>query len=204
MAPADVVVISTGAANLASVFAGLRRAGAAPRLCESPADIETSSFAVLPGVGAFGAAMQQLNAAGYTSTLRARLADPSRATLCVCLGLQLLSESSDETPGVRGLGVLPVHVRRFPAEVRAPQFGWNRVHGAARGAIPTGFAYFANSFYVAPPLTEWDIATAEHGVTFVAAASRGRQLACQFHPELSGAWGAALLRQWLSGEPTTC
>ena len=207
--PPDVVVLPTGVANTASVLAALRRLGAAPRLCEAPAEARAAGHLVLPGVGSFGAAMERLHALGLVEVLRERIA-ANRPTLAVCVGLQVLAEASEESPGVAGLGVLPGTVRRFPSTVRVPQFGWNRViaHQGA-GFVTSGAAYYANSYRlpdVPPPRpgsgqAGWRAALSDHGGPFVAALERGRVLACQFHPELSGAFGLGLLERWLHGAP---
>jgi imidazole glycerol phosphate synthase glutamine amidotransferase subunit len=195
---ADVVVVPTGTANLASVRAALMRLGARPRLAEDAAMIEDATHVVLPGVGSFGAAVAGLREAGLDAALAARVR-AGRATLAMCVGLQVLFEASDESPNATGLAVLKGRVGRFPDSVRVPQFGWNRVvpEPGCRLLEP-GYAYFANSYRVleAPGCR---IATAEHGGRFVAALERERVLACQFHPELSGAYGHALIARWLEG-----
>jgi imidazole glycerol-phosphate synthase subunit HisH len=193
----DVVVVPTGTANLASVRAALMRLGARPRLAESAAMIEDATHVVLPGVGSFGAAVAGLREAGLDAALAARVR-AGRATLAMCVGLQVLFEASDESPEATGLAVLPGRVGRFPDAVRVPQFGWNRVvPEAGCRLIEPGYAYFANSYRVqdAPGCA---IAIAEHGGRFVAALERERVLACQFHPELSGAYGHALIGRWLA------
>ena len=195
----EVVVLPTGVANTASVLAALQRLGAAPRLSESPSEARDSSHVVLPGVGSFGAAMERLHALGLVEPLRARIA-ANRPTLAVCVGLQVLAEASEESPGVHGLGVLPGTVRRFPPTVRVPQFGWNRVAApVGTGLLASGTAYYANSYRLTDVPAGWRAATTLHGGPFVAALERGRVLACQFHPELSGAFGLALLERWLLG-----
>jgi glutamine amidotransferase len=195
--PRDLAIVGTGIANIASVAAGLRRLGATVRLTEDPREVRDASHLVLPGVGAFGAAMAKLRAAGLVEPLRERI-DRNRPTLAVCLGLQLLARSSEECPDVAGLGVLPVAVERFRGAVRVPQLGWNRVRpDEGCRLIEAGYAYFANSFRIAAAPGGWAVAWAEHGGRFVAAIERGPVLACQFHPELSGAWGRALLERWL-------
>lgn len=201
MTPREVVVLPTGVANTASVLAAFRRLGAQPRLSVSPSDLATAEAVVLPGVGSFGAAMQRLHELGLVEPLRERIA-ADRPTLAVCVGLQVLAEASDESPGVRGLGVIPGCVRRFAATVRVPQFGWNRVDApAGAGLVTPGAAYYANSYRLTDAPPGWRVSTSHHGGPFVAALERGRVLACQFHPELSGAWGLALLRRWLDGAP---
>lgn len=115
----------------------------------------------------------------------------------MCVGLQVLFEESEESPGSEGLGVLPGKVGRFPDTVRVPQFGWNRIEPepGCRYLEP-GYAYFANS-YRALAAPGCKVARAEHGDRFVAAVERGPLLACQFHPELSGAFGHRLIARWL-------
>ncbi|MBC7794343.1 MAG: imidazole glycerol phosphate synthase HisHF, partial [Clostridia bacterium] len=106
--------------------------------------------------------------------------------------------SSTESPGATGMNVITAEVTRFEGEVRVPQLGWNQV-AAGDGAryLRDGVAYFANSYRIVSASTGWVTATADYAGTFVAAAERGSVLACQFHPELSGAWGAELLKRWL-------
>lgn len=198
-----VVIVPTGSANLASVRAGLLRAGAEPKMLERPDEIETADHLVLPGVGALGPAMQRLNAEGWREPLRARVRSGGN-TLAVCLGLQLLFEDSAEAPTEPALGLLDGHVGRFEPGLRVPHMGWNRVLAPAGDPVlATGEAYFANSYRVrTAPLRapRCRIAWADHGGPFVAAVAREGLLACQFHPELSGEYGLALVRRWL-GRP---
>ncbi len=198
-----VAIVQTGVANTASVVAAMRRCGAEPTVTDDTGAIAGATHVVLPGVGAFGAGMACLRATGLDRVLSERIAQ-GRPTLAVCLGLQLLCRSSEESPGVTGLGVLACDVGEFAPTVRVPQFGWNRVQGGAPGGvIETGYAYFANSFRIASAPPEWTPSTAEHGGRFVAALERGAVVGCQFHPELSGAWGLALVRRWLAMEGAT-
>jgi glutamine amidotransferase len=195
---AEVVVLPTGTANLASVLAAFSRLGARTRIAEDAAMVADAERVVLPGVGTFGAALAGLRQAGLADAVAARVRSGA-ATLAMCVGLQVLFEASDESPDAKGLGALPGRVGRFPETVRVPQFGWNRIEPqpGCRFLVP-GYAYFANSYRVqdAPGCK---IATAEHGGRFVAALERDHVLACQFHPELSGAYGHALIARWLEG-----
>ncbi len=193
----DVTILSTGVANTASIAAALRRCGAEPEITNDPARVEQAPRVVLPGVGSFGAGMAVLRQRGLAAVLRARI-ENDRPTLAVCLGLQLLCAASEESPGVPGLGVIDAQIERFPDGVRTPHFGWNLVTPADRGvAVDAGFAYYANSYRLATPPEGWAHAATTHGGPFVAALRRGTILACQFHPELSGVWGAALLSRWV-------
>lgn len=204
----EVLIVSTGVANTASVIAGLHRAGATTQLTTSPQAVLDAPYVVMPGVGAFAAGMETLRQHGLDRALIERIG-AAKPTLAVCLGLQLLARSSQESPGEQGLGILPVDVERFaPDAGRVPQMGWNQVTADPTCALLTdGAAYYANSYRIAQqPLPEgWSAATTHYGGQFIAAVERGAVLACQFHPELSGAWGTALLRRWLNqGGNTPC
>jgi glutamine amidotransferase len=191
------VVLPTGTANLASVLAAFARLGARTRIAREPAEVADAERVVLPGVGTFGATMAGLRAAGLDGAIAER-ARGGAPILAMCVGLQVLFEASDESPG-EGLGVLSGRVGRFPAAVRVPQFGWNRIEPEPGCRyLEAGYAYFANSFRaLAAPGCR--VASAEHGDRFVAAIERGPLLACQFHPELSGAFGHDLIARWLEG-----
>ena len=194
----EVVVVATGTANTASVLAGLRRAGAEPVLSTDPDVVQAARIVVLPGVGAFSAAKEKLDEAGLTEIIAARVRE-GRPLLGICLGLQLLCDASEESPGVAGLGVVRGNVTRFSDEVRVPQLGWNTVV-ADEGCrlLQDGAVSFANSYRLERVPEGWLGAVSSHGGPFVAAIERGAVLACQFHPELSGAYGQALLRRWLA------
>lgn len=212
MAKTPVLIVRTGTANLASVRAAIERLGAEPKLTVDPAAVKEAQFVVLPGVGAFGAAMAELEARGLTEVLLERVR-AARPTLAICLGLQLLSERSAESPGVRGLGLVPGSIERLES-ARVPHFGWTPIEPepGARLLQP-GYAYFAHSYRMSDrpagfvPAYAWSGAIAPaggivpdaggQGDRFVAAFESGPVLACQFHPELSGVFGHELLQRWL-------
>lgn len=194
----DVLILPTGTANLASVEAAFKKLRAGTTRASDPNAILDASHVVLPGVGTFGATMAGLEAAGFAEPIAKRV-QAGRPTLSMCVGLQVLFPSSEESPDAKGLGVVDGEVGRFPADVSVPQFGWNRIEAeAACRYLKSGYAYFANSFRVrtAPGSAT---AVACHGEPFVAAFERGDVVACQFHPELSGAFGLGLMRRWLEG-----
>lgn len=191
----DVVIIETGTANMASVAAGFRRAGATVRLSRDPADALQAPALVVPGVGTFAAGMAALRDAQLVEPLRTRLG-AGRATFGICLGLQLLGRSSAESQGVAGLGVIDADVQPLAGELVVPHMGWNEVRGNG-GLVEPGWAYFANSYAFGDVPAPWQVATTEYGEAFVAAVQRDAVVACQFHPELSGAWGLELMRRWL-------
>jgi imidazole glycerol phosphate synthase glutamine amidotransferase subunit len=199
MAKTSVTIIATGVANIASMRGAFHRLGCDTVLTQEPARVLEDLLVVLPGVGAFGAGMERLRGLGLDGAIRERVAS-GRSLLAVCLGLQLLCRSSEESPGVDGLSILDGDIERFRTTERIPQLGWNQVEAPADARyLRSGYAYFANSF-CARSLKGVDvIAPATYGHPFVAACERGGLLACQFHPELSGAWGTSLLQRWITG-----
>lgn len=194
----EVVVVRTGTANMASVLAGLRRAGAQVRLTEDPDDVARAGHLMVPGVGAFGATLAELRQLKLADVLRARVVAGRKPTLGICMGMQLFCQSSEESPGVVGLGAVPIDVRRFDNTVHVPQLGWNQVDTDPNcRLLQPGFAYFANSYHLPATPEGWPTAYSTHGKRFVAATEHHNVLLCQFHPELSGPWGISLLRRWL-------
>jgi imidazole glycerol phosphate synthase glutamine amidotransferase subunit len=197
-----VTIVPTGTANTASVVAALTRLGASTDEAAAADDVATSPGVVVPGVGAFGAAMAQVESLGLRQALRDRI-EANRPTLAVCVGMQLLAGSSEESPGVTGLEVLEESVSRFGDGVSVPQMGWNTVEpGPDARFIEPGWAYFANSYRFDRVPTGWVGSRSDHAGTFVSALEKGDVLACQFHPELSGEWGARLLDRWLQAVET--
>ncbi|HOV94459.1 MAG TPA: imidazole glycerol phosphate synthase subunit HisH [Spirochaetales bacterium] len=226
-----LVIASTGAANLASVRTMCRRLGIKSLVTSEPSVIEEADYALLPGVGAFGAAMSRLEETGLDEAFKGRVAQ-KKPTMGICLGMQLFCESSEEGPGIKGLGIVPAHVASLDLAMPLPQLGWNYVspyvserqgeyensmQSAVQSVEPKGecsfvrpgWAYFANS-YAIESIPEGFIGTVcIYGKPFVASLelwdSRNAMapylLLCQFHPELSGAWGLDLVARWIgSGE----
>jgi len=199
-----VVVVRTGIANLASVLAAFNRLDVETIVSSDAAEIEDATHVVLPGVGSFGPAVEELSKRGLRDVIRTRAVE-ERPMLAICLGMQLLCASSEEAPGAPGLGVIPAPVERFRADVRVPQIGWNEIAPTEGCALlQRGYVYFANSYRLAGAPSGWHAATSHHGEAFVAAVERGGLLACQFHPELSGGFGRDLLSRWLALEECGC
>jgi glutamine amidotransferase len=189
-----IAVLDYGMGNLRSVARAVERVGGRPEVTADPRAASRADALVLPGVGAFGACVANLRAAGLDEAVL-DLARRGRPVLGVCLGLQVLFEESEESPG-RGLGLFPGRVRRLPGAVKVPHMGWNEVrwvadHPLVRG-LPTGsYFYFVHS-YAADPAREHTVGVAEHGREFAAAVARGSVMGTQFHPEKSGEAGLAL------------
>jgi glutamine amidotransferase len=191
-----VVIVSTGVANTASVSASIRRLGFGAVISSDPELIHRAQRVVLPGVGSFKAGMSAIRERGLETAIRERVLQ-QQPLLAICLGLQLLCEQSEESPGITGIGVIDSKVMMLPVQMRVPQFGWNRVEAADSSHLVSGYAYYANSYCVTDPPSDWMVSTTIYGTKFAATFERGPVLACQFHPELSGAWGAALIKRWL-------
>lgn len=194
-------IIDYGAGNLQSVEKALRFIGCSCRTVASPQDLAGVRAAVLPGVGAFGQAMRSLRAAGLDQAIRDFAAE-GRPFLGICLGLQVLFESSEESPGEAGLGLLKGQVRRLPADsgLKIPHIGWNsleirRPGWLLRGLKPEPYVYFVHSYYLQ---AREDVVTAEasYGAVIHAAVEKGNLAACQFHPEKSGGLGLDILRNF--------
>ena len=194
----SVVIVRTGVANTASVSAAFARLDIATTITDDPGLVEDARLLVLPGVGSFEAGMARLREAGLAAPLSRRIAD-ERPTLAICLGMQMLCRASEESPGVDGIGCVDGVLSRFTGAPTVPQIGWNRVEPDAEAAILTaGFAYFANSYRLAVAPGGWIPGWSDYAGAFVGALERGPILACQFHPELSGAYGLDLLARWLA------
>jgi len=194
---APVAIIDGGGANIASLTFALERLGRTALLTTDHDCIRRAGHVILPGVGAAGAAMARLAGAGL-DRLIPQLTQP---VLGICLGLQLLYESSEEDD-VRCLGVIPGRAQRFePAADRpVPHMGWNRIQPTAdsellAGIAPGSHAYFVHSY--ALPVGAATVATATYGREFTAVARMRNFHATQFHPERSGPAGAAILANFL-------
>ncbi len=192
-----ITIVETGLANLASVAAAWKRLGHHPLLTTDATTVRRADLVMLPGVGAFGPGMAMLCQHGLDEVLRERVAT-GRPLLAVCLGLQLLARRSEEAERVEGLGIVPAQVERLAGPDRVPHMGWAPIlpTPGARLLSP-GYVYFAHSYAVRELPEGHAGATSQHsGRTFVAAIEHGSVLAMQFHPELSGALGEAVLARW--------
>jgi imidazole glycerol phosphate synthase glutamine amidotransferase subunit len=194
-----VAVVDYGAGNLVSIEQAFTAAGAHVHRAVTAAQIGEPALLVVPGVGAAAPAMERLRAGGFVEPLRAWMA-ADRPFLGICLGLQLLFETSDED-GATTLGILPGRTVRLAGAPTLPHIGWNQVerrreHPAFAGITPGAEFYFVHSYVGAPNGAQGNasiLAETEHGPRFVSAVSRGRLLGVQFHPERSGRDGLRLI-----------
>ena len=200
-----IALINYGMGNLRSVQKALEYLGAEAYITRDPADLHAADAIVLPGVGAFGAAMQRLDESGMTTALR-RTIEAGKPFLGICLGLQLLFESSSESPGVQGLSVLKGRVVGFRETpnfpMRVPHMGWSRLRHAQpdyplwRGVPDGAYVYFVHSYYPQPADEGVVTAYCDYGVRFPCAVARGSLHAVQFHPEKSSEVGLQILRNF--------
>ncbi len=199
-----ICIVDYGMGNLRSAQKGIERAGFAAAITSDPETVRTAPAVVLPGVGAFGDCYRGLEERGLVDVVREAALD-GRPFHGICVGLQLLFEGSEESPGCPGLGVIKGQVVRFPDSretgLKVPHMGWNQVRRAPGRANPlldglagTPHAYFVHSFYGRPEDPEVTLATCEYGVEFAAMVGGGNLFALQFHPEKSQTDGLAILR----------
>lgn len=199
-----IAVADYGAGNLMSVTNALRSLGAESLRASSPDEILAAGAVILPGVGEFGSAAAELERRGLKEALRAA-ADRGTPLLGICLGMQLLFESSEESPGAAGLSVLPGRSRplRGGAGLKIPHVGWNTISLTKKSRLLAGipeesYMYFVHSFYVDADVRGDVSAVTRYGTAFDSAVERGNVFGCQFHPEKSGAAGLAILKNFIA------
>jgi glutamine amidotransferase len=200
MEPKRLAVLDYGGGNIGSLVAALERRGVAFDLTSDADRVVAADAAILPGDGAFGATMDALRERGLDRAVHALVA-AGKPFLGICVGMQVLFESSDEFGGAAGLGIFAGHVRRFAGAPRVPHMGWNdltieREHPFVAGLHGGEFAYFLHSYRVAD--SDATLASTDYGGRFAAIVARDNVMATQFHPEKSQRTGAVLLDNFLA------
>ncbi len=202
-----IALIDYGSGNIRSVINALRREHADVELISDPARLDDAAAVVLPGVGAFGDCVRGLQKRGLWEPIEAWLA-ADKPFLGICVGYQMLFESSEESPDVRGFGFFSGQVKKFTTPgLKVPQIGWNQLdlveprHTLWRGLPARPHVYFVHSYF--PDTTDSSVVTARctYGETFAASAARGRASGVQFHPEKSQAVGLGILRNFIASVP---
>jgi imidazole glycerol-phosphate synthase subunit HisH len=197
----SIGVVDYGSGNLRSVCKALEAVGACVTLVTKAPQLDALDAVVVPGVGAFGDCAQNLRKSGLWEPLKEWL-QAERPYLGICLGYQLLFESSEESPGHKGLGILPGRVVRFAGSgLKIPHIGWNTLLGAQGpiyNTLPASpYFYFVHSYFPVPADDRLVSARCEYGGIFAASVSRNGLHATQFHPEKSQTAGLALLKNFL-------
>ncbi len=195
-----IAIADYGIGNLGSVTKGFRRAGAEVRLSGDLDVLRRADALVLPGDGAFGATMNEVEGRGLVPVLREAV-EAGKPLLGICIGMQLLFEESEEHGRHRGLGFLPGRVRRFQGTLPVPHMGWNaltarRAHPILEGIPEGAYVYFVHSYYCDAP-AEVVVASSDYGDDFPAIVGRGSILGVQFHPEKSQEVGLRMVASFV-------
>lgn len=197
-----IAIIDYDAGNLRSVEKALAYLGADCKITRKPDEIYSADKVILPGVGAFGDAMDKLDSFGMTEVVRKTVKD-GKPLLGVCLGLQLMFESSDEAPGREGIGVLKGKILAIPPKegYKIPHMGWNSLSVREGSRIfkdisGNPYVYFVHSYYLKAESEADVVATTEYITHIHAAVEHGNIFACQFHPEKSGDTGLKILKNF--------
>ncbi len=194
-----IAIIDYGMGNLRSVQKAFERVGAAALVTQNPDDIAQADQVVLPGVGAMQPAMERLDELGLIPVVRESIS-VGKPFLGICLGLQLLFETSSEGGQVQGLGILPGTVERFHA-LKVPHMGWNQIsfrdHSPLLAGLKDGsYLYFCHSYFVRPKDESVICATTDYGIGFVCAIHWNNIFGVQFHPEKSQDLGLGILKNF--------
>ena len=202
-----IAIIDYGVGNLFSVEKALLQFGVKVAVTSDPGVIRQANKLVLPGVGAFGDCMKNLEASGLIPTIR-EMIDAGYPLLGICVGLQILFEGSEESPEAHGLGIFKGMVRKIQApELKIPHMGWNSLTvrepqqkiNLFQGLAEHPYVYFVHSYHAVPAEPEIITATTEYGETLTAAVAKGNVQATQFHPEKSGDVGLRILKNFVRG-----
>ena len=196
-----IAILDYGAGNLKSVSKALDFLGAEHKITNSPKEIAKTDKLIFPGVGNFGDVMALLNEKKLTEPIKSFISS-GKPYLGICLGLQILYESSEESPGINGLGILEGNARRFKIGFKVPHIGWNTIKIRKKsmlfsGIIDENYFYFVHSYYVNPKYMKSILTTTDYGTEFVSGIEAGNIFAVQFHPEKSGKIGLRLLENFL-------
>lgn len=198
-----IAIIDYDAGNIKSVEKALQYLGEETCVTRNPEEILAAEKVILPGVGAFGDAMQKLHQYGLVEVIK-EVVNRRKPLLGICLGLQLLFESSEESPGVEGLGILKGKIVRFPedAGVKIPHVGWNSLQYPNSGRLfanvpENAFVYFVHSYYLKAEDPQIVTASAWYGTQIHASVEKDQVFACQFHPEKSSETGLRILKNFV-------
>ena len=196
-----IAIIDYGMGNLGSVQKALAYLGYDSEITNDPARVMDADGVVLPGVGAIGAAMESLKSKGLDKVVHEYIAT-GKPFLGICLGMQMLFDTSEESFGgepVKGLSVLPGKVVKFPSDMglKIPQIGWNELNSRCEIIPDKEYVYFVHSYYCVPDKIQDVAATVNYGIEYCCSVRRDNVFACQFHPEKSADVGMQILDNFL-------
>ena len=189
-----IAIIDYGSGNIQSVKNALDSLGEISTITSSPQEVEKADKVIFPGVGSFGFAMKRLEQTGLDKAILESIKQ-NKPFLGICLGLQLLLESSDESPEIKGLSVLKGKCLKFQ-NGKVPQIGWNEIIPTPNSIFKRGYAYFVNSYYVVPDEKSIISTTSYYNGQFTSSIQSKNITAVQFHPEKSGDFGLEFLKRW--------
>lgn len=191
-------IIDYGAGNLLSVKNALNYLGFESKYIRSADEFDSIEKLILPGVGSFGYCMTNIRQQDLEEPILEYI-KLGKPFLGICIGMQLLFEKSEESPGIDGMAVFEGKVRQF-TKGKVPQIGWNNIQPTSDCNLEPGYTYFVNSYYADPDDEEIVCATANYHIDFPAAVGKDNVFATQFHPEKSGDVGMNFLRSWLNAD----
>lgn len=199
-----IAIIDYDAGNIKSVEKALEKLGEETCITRDKDILLNADKVILPGVGAFGSAMEKIHAYGLYDVIH-EIVKKGTPFLGICLGLQLMFEESEEAPGVKGLGILPGKIVKIPDQngtLKIPQIGWNSLQFPNKGRLYEGltegcYVYFVHSYYLQAKDEDCVVATTEYGVNIHASVERDNVFACQFHPEKSSTVGLKILENFI-------
>lgn len=197
-----ITIIDYKSGNLRSISNGFKKIGADVKITDNPEDIANAKYLVLPGVGAFGTAMENLTP--FKKIIHEHIND-NKPFLGICLGQQVLLSSSDETPNVKGLDLFKGHVEKIPEGRKIPHMGWNQIKVLKNCPILEGvdgkYFYFVHSYHAVVEDESYIAATSDYGLDITAALSSNNLFSTQFHPEKSGTPGLKILKNFVNLKP---
>jgi len=195
-----IAIVDYGMGNLRSVQKAFEKIGAKAVVTSDAGEVQQAEKVVLPGVGAFGACMENLEKFGLAPTIR-RVIDDKKPFLGICMGMQVLFDESEEFGKHKGLGIIPGKVIRFKLakQYKIPHMGWNRIHKKRRHPVlaeidENAYFYFVHSYHVVPKDSQVIATTTDYGREFVSSIALDNIFACQFHPEKSQGLGLKMLK----------
>ncbi len=193
-----IAIVNHGTGNLKSVKNMLDYLGVDSIITSNPEDLLKADKVILPGVGAFGQVMNSLREKKLDFAIK-KVIENKKPFLGICVGFQVLFEESEESPGIKGLGIFKGKVKKFK-QGKVPPTGWNKILAKKENSYGEGYVYYVNAYYPCPENKKNILFESAHHIPFCGGFEKDNVLGVQFHPELSGNWGINFYKKWLKGE----